>query len=95
MKLVVRGEGRVGSKEVLSATWIKVHKIADRLAVNALRLQLGIGESEAIVLAAEIKADFIILDDWRARATCNQVRPYSSSHTPADRLRIYRTTCNP
>jgi|GEM_PF-3320502 len=49
-EVVIRGEGRPGSKEVLSARWIKVHNISDRLAVNALRLQLGIGESEAIVL---------------------------------------------
>jgi len=39
----------------------------DRLAVNALSLQLGPGESEAIVLASEQAVDFIILDDWQAR----------------------------
>lgn len=35
-EVVIRGEGRPGSKEVLSATWIKVHNINDKLAVDAL-----------------------------------------------------------
>ena len=73
-EVVIRGEGRPGSKEVLSATWIKVQNINDRLAVDALRLQLGIGESEAIVLAIEMKADFIILDDWRARQAAVELK---------------------
>ena len=73
-EVVIRGEGRPGSKEVLSANWIKVHNISDRLAVDALRLQLGIGESEAIVLAVEVKADFIILDDWRARQAAIELK---------------------
>lgn len=73
-EVVIRGEGRPGSKEVSSANWIKVHNISDRLAVDALRLQLGIGESEAIVLAVEVKADFIILDDWRARQAAIELK---------------------
>lgn len=58
----------------MSANWIKVHNISDRLAVDAHRLQLGVGESEAIVLAVELKADFIILDDWRARQAATQLK---------------------
>jgi len=43
------------------------HVVQDHLAVQALRLTLGMGESEAMVLAAETTARFLILDDWRAR----------------------------
>jgi predicted nucleic acid-binding protein len=32
-------------------------------------LNLGSGEAEAIALASECHADFIILDDWNARQT--------------------------
>lgn len=35
--------------------------------VNRLNLNLGLGESEAISLATELQADFIILDDRAAR----------------------------
>jgi predicted nucleic acid-binding protein len=77
-EVVIRGEGRPGSKEVSSAAWIKVQNISDKLAVDALRLQLGLGESEAIVLTVELKADFIILDDWRARQAA--VEPKAAGH---------------
>ncbi len=73
-EVAIRGEGRPGSKEVISAHWIKTQQVKDELAVNALRLQLGAGESEAIVLAAETNADFIILDDWHARQAALELK---------------------
>ena len=66
-EVVTKGNGRPGSNEIKEANWIIMQNTKDSLAVNALRLQLGAGESEAIILAKEMKADFIILDDWRAR----------------------------
>lgn len=68
-EVVVQGGGRPGASEVASAGWIQTCVVADRLAVDTLRLNLGAGESEAIVLAIEQSADFVILDDWRARQT--------------------------
>ncbi len=66
-EVVLRGSGRPGAAEVGAADWIETRDAIDRLAVNALSLQLGPGESEAIVLASEQVVDFIILDDWQAR----------------------------
>lgn len=66
-EVVVRGNGRPGAAEVGSASWIQTHEVIDQLAVNALRLTLGGGGSEAIVLACEQATDFIMLDDWQAR----------------------------
>ena len=37
--------------------------------VKSLLTKLGKGESEAIVLALETKADLVLLDDYKARAT--------------------------
>jgi predicted nucleic acid-binding protein len=37
--------------------------------VDSLKITLGAGESEAMVIAREQNADFIILDDWHARQT--------------------------
>lgn len=62
-----QGSGRPGSQEVAQARWIITRQVQDRLAVQALRLTLGRGESEAMVLAAETAPRFLILDDWRAR----------------------------
>ena len=66
-EVVTRGAGRPGAGEVANAEWIETCEVQDQLAVNALKLALGAGEAEAIILASERRADFLILDDWQAR----------------------------
>jgi len=67
-EVVEKGRGRAGSQEVRQAHWIDCVTVQNVLAVTTLQLNhLGAGESEAIVLAIERSADFIILDDWKAR----------------------------
>lgn len=46
---------------------IKIAEVKDSLAVMALQPDLGRGESECIVFAKEINADFVVLDDKDAR----------------------------
>jgi predicted nucleic acid-binding protein len=60
-------EGETGSKEVAEAEWIHTIQVQDRLAVNLLQESLDLGESEAIVLAQELKAAYMLLDDALAR----------------------------
>jgi predicted nucleic acid-binding protein len=43
------------------------HRKAEKEALDALPPDLGAGEREAIALALETKADFVILDDRQAR----------------------------
>jgi predicted nucleic acid-binding protein len=69
-EILVTGKGRAGAKELSQAIregWIEARGAKDRLAVKALQRALGHGESEAIVLALEEGADFVILDEIRAR----------------------------
>ncbi len=47
--------------------WITVKAPENRPLVQALLDSLGDGESEAIALAIELNADFLILDDLKAR----------------------------
>lgn len=47
--------------------WIHVHLVESREDVEVLERILDAGESEAIVLANEIQADLLLLDDRRAR----------------------------
>lgn len=68
-EVVTSGAGRPGAAEVATADWIATCEPKDHLAVESLKITLGAGESEAIVIAREQNADFIILDDWRARQT--------------------------
>ena len=67
-EVVEQGAGRPGAEAVKVAAWIRRQEVQDQLAVRALRVnQLGQGECEAMVLAFEQGADFLILDDARAR----------------------------
>lgn len=69
-EILSKGKGKIGSKELtqaLQAGWIKVRKAKDQLAVKALQKVLGRGESEAIILALEEKADFVVIDETKAR----------------------------
>ena len=66
-EVVVRGQGRPGSLEVSVATWIETRAVTDTFSVSLLREELGVGESEAIVLAQELGARYLLLDDEAAR----------------------------
>ena len=47
--------------------WFDVRTVTNQTLVQALQLQLGDGEAEAIALATEAAADRIILDDRTGR----------------------------
>ena len=65
--MVVRGGKRPGVEEIDQAEWIRKIKVKDRTGVNLLVSEFGQGESEVLVLGKELKADWLILDDARAR----------------------------
>jgi predicted nucleic acid-binding protein len=66
-EVVERGRGRPGSEEIDKAKWLRKKKVKDHTAVNLLASEFGQGESEVLVLGKEFKADWLILDDARAR----------------------------
>lgn len=65
--IVIKGAGKSGAIEVREAKWIEKRNVSDQELVMRLNSILGLGESEAIALAKEIKADLVILDDDKAR----------------------------
>jgi predicted nucleic acid-binding protein len=46
-----------------SLEWIEIRSTSDLKLVEKLALDLDAGESEAIALAIELKADFLIIDE--------------------------------
>ncbi|KPV61426.1 MAG: hypothetical protein AOA65_2242 [Candidatus Bathyarchaeota archaeon BA1] len=69
-EICVRGRGLIGERELLEAVkdgLIIVKDVKNRLLVNALLDPLAIGEAEAITLAVEETADYIVIDDKLAR----------------------------
>jgi predicted nucleic acid-binding protein len=71
---VVAGREVGGARrEVQAATWIKILPVQDRLAVEMLLGELGLGEAETIVLAREIGADWVLMDEKKGRRKLAQL----------------------
>lgn len=71
---VVAGREKGGAKrEVSGAKWIKIVEVRDRLAVEVLLDELDLGEAETIVLAREMKADWVLMDEKKGRRKLRQL----------------------
>ncbi|MDQ1326777.1 MAG: hypothetical protein QG641_57, partial [Candidatus Poribacteria bacterium] len=66
-EVVKNGDELPGAKEVLESDWIKVCSVKENESVSSMRNFLDPGESEAIALALETNADWIIIDEKLAR----------------------------
>ena len=66
-EVVERGKGKPGSKVIKEAAWIEVKPVKDRIQVSFLLGSLEKGEAEVLVLARELEADLILLDEEKAR----------------------------
>jgi predicted nucleic acid-binding protein len=76
-EVVEKGKGRIGATELstgLKSGFIEKKRVGNALAVAALSEFFGSGEAEAIVLASEISADAILLDDNKARNVAQSMK---------------------
>jgi predicted nucleic acid-binding protein len=66
--VVVSGAGLPGATEVDRADGIEIKQVQNRAQLFEVRERygLGIGELSAIVLAKELSADMVLLDDYEA-----------------------------
>ncbi len=72
---VVAGKEIGGAKrEISTATWIHTVAVQDRLAVEVLLDELDLGEAETIVLARELDADWVLMDERKGRRKLAQLR---------------------
>jgi uncharacterized protein len=72
---VVHGREAGGAREEgLSADWVEVVPVQDRLAVQVMLDELDLGEAETIVLAREIAADWVLMDEKKGRRKLNELR---------------------
>ena len=72
-EIVVRGKDKPGAAEIKKASWISVQKPKNQIEVEKLGRQFDWGESEAIILAEELKAilladEGIIIKEARRRS---------------------------
>ena len=66
---VVQGEGQAGASEIKSASWVNKQSVKNSELVKALRQELDAGESEAIALALETRAELLLMDERLGRDT--------------------------
>ncbi|RMD91695.1 MAG: DUF3368 domain-containing protein [Calditrichaeota bacterium] len=71
-EITIKGAGRPGSTDIDKLPWIEVRKVANYKFVQALKSELDKGESEAIALAVESKADLLLIDERRGRAVARR-----------------------
>lgn len=62
-----------GAYDVREAKWIQVRPAGNRALVEALTLELDVGESEAIALAVELDADLLLMDERRGRMAATRL----------------------
>lgn len=72
-EVVEQGGDRPGSHQVSKADWINVHDLKNQDISRILKMELDEGESEAIALADELKADVVLLDEKDARRIAKQL----------------------
>jgi predicted nucleic acid-binding protein len=60
-------------KTIFTNQKIKIKPIQMSVLANSLNQRLGRGESEAMTLALELNADYIILDDFAARREASRL----------------------
>lgn len=68
-EVVVAGAGLPGASEVSRAEWIEVKGIQNPADLDAARRKFGLGPGEmsTILLAKELGANPVLIDDYRAR----------------------------
>ena len=59
-EIVVKGKGRPGAEEIRKTNWVNVQKPKNQDEVEKLKENFDSGESEAIVLAEELKAILLV-----------------------------------
>ena len=70
-EMVVDGAGQPGTAELEHAPWIQRCVVTNRPLVHALRQHLGAGKAEAIVVALEVGAEVLLMDE---RLGCEAAR---------------------
>lgn len=70
-EVVTNTPQRSGASEIRQAAWIETTPLQDTTKVRYLLGELDLGEAEALVLADEMHADWVLLDESRARHTAD------------------------
>jgi predicted nucleic acid-binding protein len=73
-EVVVDGAGQPGANEVEAAAWIGRRSAKNKQLVQALLQELDAGEAEAIALALEEGADWLLMDEPLGRESARHLK---------------------
>ena len=73
-EITIKGKGQPGDREVTTSNWIDVIHIKDNILLTSYAAELHPGEAEAIILAMELNADLLIIDEHHARSIASKFR---------------------
>jgi predicted nucleic acid-binding protein len=75
-EVAVSGAGMAGSSEIAKATWIEVRPVNDPEELERAKIEsgLGLGELSTILLAPDLNADLILIDELKARKEARKRR---------------------
>ena len=71
-EVVTQGAGRWGAAETAAAGWIDRATVHDPTKLTGLQAHLDSGESEVVVLAEELHADLVLMDESAGRRELSQ-----------------------
>ena len=82
-EVVVAGAGLPGASEVSKAEWIEVKALQNAAGLYSAQRKYGLGPGEmsSILLAKELGANPVLLDDYRARKLASQMHRVHVSST--------------
>jgi uncharacterized protein len=72
-EVIVAAPMEAGAALLAQAPWLRVHPIQDTSKRDYLLSVLDPGEAEALVLAQEVGADWLLLDEIKARAVARRL----------------------
>ncbi len=73
-ELIVGGAAYGDGDEVIDQPWISVQPVNNPIVLKLLQRELDRGEAEALALAIELKADLILLDEFKARRLADDLQ---------------------
>jgi len=72
-EIVEAGAGQPGAKEVQASDWLEVRPVINQSLVTALQVDVDVGEASAMVLALELTADLLLLDERKGRLVASRL----------------------
>jgi len=66
-EVAIKGKGKVGSQQVKNANWLNIRKPEKSTLLPPYLLGLDKGEIDVLILAKEVNADWVIIDEKLGR----------------------------